>query len=221
MKISIVTLFPDFFTSPLESSMIKRAQSQGVVEVSVVSIREHAPGKHRVTDDRPFGGGAGMVLMVEPIDRALSTTQPDWPKKNTKRVLTSPKGRVFTQEVAREYAALDELVIVCGHYEGVDQRVSDHLVDEEVSIGSFVLTGGEPAGLVMLDSIVRLLPGTLGNPDSLKLESHDTPGYQGPPQYTRPATYKSWEVPPVLLSGDHAAIQNWKTTQANSKDRSL
>jgi tRNA (guanine37-N1)-methyltransferase len=217
MRIVIATLFPDFFTSPLLSSMLKRAQESGAVRVEVVDIRQYSQDTHHVTDDRPFGGGPGMVMMVEPIDRALQAVQPVWPRENCKRVLTSPRGKVFTQAVAREYAALDELVIICGHYEGVDERVSEHLIDEEVSIGEFILTGGEPVALTLVDSVIRLLPGVLGNSASLQAESHDTPGFLSAPQYTRPSSYATWEVPAVLLSGNHAEITRWKKEKQHSK----
>ncbi len=191
--------------------MVKRAQAAHAITLEVVDIRKFAQDIHHTTDDRPFGGGPGMVMMIEPLDTALAAVQPQWPAPKSKRLLTSAKGRLLTQAVVREYAQLEEIVIICGHYEGVDQRVSDHLIDEEVRIGDFVLTGGEPAALVMLDSIARLLPGVLGNTESLTAESHDTPGFISAPQYTRPSNYAGWEVPPVLLSGNHAEITRWKT----------
>lgn len=192
--------------------MLKRAQTAGAVEYSVVNIRDYATDKHHVTDDRPFGGGPGMVMMVEPIDRALAQWRTRFPsdKCKTHVVLTSAKGRMFTQEVAREYAKLDALAIICGHYEGVDERVAEHLVDEEVRVGDYVLTGGEPAALVMADAVTRLLPGVLGNETSNQGESHDVPGQLGFPQYTRPAEYKGWQVPEILLGGNHSEIEKWR-----------
>jgi len=211
MLCTIFTLFPDFFTTPLQSSILKRAQTAGKVTFSVVNIREYTTDKHHVADDRPFGGGPGMVMMVEPIDRALQA----WREKlevgaKTKVVLTSAKGKVFTQRVAREYAEVDALAIICGHYEGVDERVAEYLIDEEVRIGDYVLTGGEPAALVMADAVTRLLPGVLGNVDSNVDESHAEAGVLGFSQYTRPSEYNGWQVPEVLLGGHHAEIVKWR-----------
>lgn len=212
MQITIVTLFPDFFTSPLQSSILKRAQVQAEVQFKVINIRDFATDKHQVTDDRPFGGGPGMVMKIEPIDRALSSLTLA-PAKRV--VLTSAQGLPFTQQKAREYAQLEDLVIICGHYEGVDERVAEHLVDEEVRIGDYVLTGGEPAALVIADAVTRLVPGSLGNELSNQGESHDLPGQLGYPQYTRPEVYKEWAVPEILLSGNHTQIESWR--QAHRK----
>ena len=207
MKITILTLFPDYFQSILQSSILKRAADKQLVEYSVINIRDFATDKYKSTDDRPFGGGAGMVMMVEPIDRALRSL----PANEERRVLlTSAKGVQFTQEKARKLALLNDVVIICGHYEGVDERVAEHLTDEEIRIGDYVLTGGEPAAAVLIDSIVRLVPGVLGNEESTVGESHDQPGLFGYPQYTRPAVYKNWQVPDILLSGNHAQIEQWR-----------
>jgi tRNA (guanine37-N1)-methyltransferase len=218
MHLSIFTLFPDFFTTPLQSSMLKRAQTASAVNYEVINIRDFAQDKHKVTDDRPFGGGPGMVLMVEPIARALEVWHKQWPSEQfaTKVILTSAKGKVFTQSVALEYTKIDALAIICGHYEGVDERVATYLVDEEVRIGDYVLTGGEPAALVMADAVTRLLPGVLGNVESNQAESHSNPGQLGFPQYTRPAIYNDWKVPDVLLGGHHAEIEKWRTEQRKS-----
>lgn len=214
MTFTILTLFPDFFASPLQSSILKRATEQAGVTFEVVDIRDYTTDKHRTTDDRPFGGGPGMVLKVEPIDRALAAL----PEKNH-IILTSAKGPLFTQEVAKRLAKLDHITIICGHYEGVDERVAEHFVDEELRIGDYVLTGGEPAALVMVDAVTRLLPDVLGNEDSTVAESHAEPGLLGYPQYTRPEIYKDWPVPKVLLSGDHRAITDWRKGQSKMEQR--
>jgi tRNA (guanine37-N1)-methyltransferase len=219
MQLSIFTIFSDFFTTPLQSSILKRAQASGVVTFEVINIRDYATDKHKITDDRPFGGGPGMVMMVEPIDKALAAWRKRFPaeKFKTRVVLTSAKGRKFDQNVAREYAAVDSLAVVCGHYEGVDERVAQYLVDEEIRIGDFVLTGGEPAALVMADAVTRLLPGVLGNAESNVDESHNVPGQLGFPQYTKPAEYNGWQVPEVLLGGHHAQIEEWRATQKKNE----
>lgn len=214
MKFTILTLFPEFFSSPFSSSILKRAQMEkdntlSKIEINIVNIREFATDKHKVTDDHPYGGGPGMVMKVEPIDLALESVKKN-AKGNSRIILTSAKGQLFTQQKAVEYSQLDELIIICGHYEGVDERVAEHLVDEEVRIGDYVMTGGEPAGIVMVDAVARLLPGVLGNEQSAIEESHSTPGYLEHPQYTRPEEYKGWKVPEILLSGHHAKIDEWK-----------
>lgn len=214
MQITILTIFPEFFTSPLQSSILKRAQLQANTQFKIVDIREFATDKHQTTDDRPFGGGPGMVMKIEPIDQALASLQLS---QSRRVILTSAQGQSFTQAKAREYAELQDLVIICGHYEGVDERVAEHLVDEEVRIGDYVLTGGEPAALVIADAVTRLLPGTLGNDQSNQGESHDQPGKLGYPQYTRPELYKDWGVPEVLLSGNHDQIKAWREDQRKSK----
>ena len=210
MKITIITLFPEYFRSILESSLIGKAQEKGLVAFNIVNIRDFAQDKHQVTDDRPFGGGAGMVMKVEPIDLALQSIGVTKGESKSKVALTSAKGKAFNQVIAREYAELDELVLICGHYEGVDERVAENLVDEEIRVGDYVLTGGEPAVAVILDAVTRLLPGVLGNEESTEGESHDNPGDLGYPVYTRPAEYNGWNVPQVLLSGDHKKIAKWR-----------
>lgn len=216
MTITFLTLFPAMFSGPLSESIIKNASQKGIVEFNCVNIRDFATDKHHTTDLPPYGGGPGMVMMVEPIERALhhvSTTN----GLKKKVVLLSAKGSLFTQEKAHEYAQLDELVFICGHYEGVDERVADNLIDEEIRIGDYVLTGGELPAMVIADSVVRLLPGALGDITSTIDESHSQAGYLEYPQYTRPAEYKGWTVPEVLLSGNHAAIEKWRTEQSTTK----
>ena len=213
MKITILTLFPEYFDSILGTSMIKRAQEKGSVDFQIVNIRDFAQDKHKLTDDRPFGGGPGMVMLVEPIDLALQSLGAQKNTTNKKIILTSAKGKKFDQCVAREYVNLEELVLICGHYEGVDERVAQNYIDEEVRIGDYVLTGGEPAVAVMLDAVTRLLPGVLGNEESNLDESHSVPGKLGYPAYSRPAEYKGMQVPGVLLSGDHQKIAEWRKGQ--------
>lgn len=210
MKINILTIFPEFFLTPLQSSMLKRASVKNIIQFNVLNLRDFATDKHQTTDQRPFGGGPGMVMMVEPIDRALQSLNVAKGQVGKRILLTSAKGSLFTQAVARDLATLDELSIICGHYEGVDERVALHLVDAEVRIGDYVLTGGEPAALVLADAVSRLVPGVLGNQLSNLDESHSEPGQMGCPQFSRPVSYRGWEVPEVLLSGDHQKIEEWR-----------
>jgi len=217
MKITILTLFPEYFDSILQSSIIKRAIQGGKVTIQCIQIRDFATDKHQLTDDRPFGGGAGMVMKVEPIDLALQSVVKD-NEPNVKKILTSAKGKKFTQETAREYAALEHLIVICGHYEGVDERVADNLIDEEIRIGDYVLTGGEPAAAVMLDAVTRLLPGVLGNEQSTDNESHDQTGHLTHPVYTRPAEYKGMKIPEILLSGNHEEIEKWRKEQEEKEN---
>ncbi len=213
MTIHILTLFPEYFESILATSILKRAQDQGKVLFDVVDIRYFAQDKHQTADDRPYGGGPGMVMKIEPIAKALESTKAKLSGKNVLTLLTSAKGKSFTQQTAREYASLDDLIILCGHYEGVDERVAEHLIDEEVRIGDYVLTGGEPAAAVILDAVARLQPGVLGNEFSNVDESHSEPGKMGFPQYTRPEEFNGWKVPEVLLNGNHKDIVAWREEQ--------
>jgi len=210
MTINILTLFPNFFSSPLAESMIKRAIDADLVTINVVNIRDFTTDKHHVTDERPFGGGPGMVMKVEPIDLALKSLKLSDDKFISQVLLTSAKGKLFTQQLALDYANLQEITIICGHYEGVDQRVADYLADDEIRIGDYVMTGGESAALVITDVVTRLIPGVLGNEMSNQNESHHQPGVMGYPQYTRPENYQGWSVPPVLLTGDHKKITAWR-----------
>lgn len=210
MTVTIFTLFPEYFTSALQQSILKRATEKGVVSFKILDIRSFTTDKHRVTDDRPFGGGAGMVMKVEPIQSAIAYWKSVHQDGTKWLVATSAAGRKFTQAVAQKYSTIDHLGIVCGHYEGIDQRVLDHLIDEEIRIGDYVLTGGEPAALVIADAVTRLLPDVLGNESSLVGESHHEEGKGNYPQYTRPAVVNDWKVPEVLQTGDHAAIEQWR-----------
>jgi len=210
MKINILTIFPDFFSTPLKTSILKRAAAKEIIEFNILNLRDFTSDKHQTTDQRPFGGGPGMVMMIEPIDKALQSLGVNKGQLNKKILLTSAKGSLFTQELARNFATLEELTIICGHYEGVDERVALNLVDGEIRIGDYVLTGGEAAALVISDAITRLIPGVLGNEFSNQDESHSQPGKMGHPQFTKPASYKGWSVPKILLSGNHADIKNWR-----------
>lgn len=200
------------FKGPFNESIIKRALDQGLVTIKVHDLRQWSVDAHHSVDDQPYGGGPGMVMLVEPIDRALIDLNQSSVIRtlSSKIVLTSAKGKLFDQQKAQALSKFDRLVFIAGHYEGVDQRVADHLVDEQLSIGNYVLTGGELPVMVMIDSIARLLPGVLGEPDSLTEESHNQPGYLEYPHYTRPEVYQGWSVPKVLLSGHHAQIQKWR-----------
>jgi tRNA (guanine37-N1)-methyltransferase len=217
MKINILTIFPDFFSNPLQSSILKRATNKNLIEFKVLNLRDFTKDKHQTTDQRPFGGGPGMVMMIEPIDRALACLNVKKGDKNKKIILTSAKGALFKQSIAQNFATLDELTLICGHYEGVDERVALYLVDAEMRIGDYVLTGGEAAALVMSDAVTRLIPGVLGNEESNRNESHSSPGKLAHPQFTKPADYKGMLVPEVLLSGDHQQIKSWRE-QINLKN---
>lgn len=194
--------------------MLKRAREKGLAELEAVDLRAWATGKHRTTDDAPYGGGPGMVMKIEPIHRALQ----DLRGEGTRVVMMSPQGRRFDQSAAEAYAREKHVIVICGHYEGVDQRVADHLVDEEISIGDYVLTNGALAALVFTDAIVRLLPGVLGDAESAVQESFST-GLLDHPHYTRPETYEGWKVPEILLSGNHAAIEKWRRQKAEEATR--
>lgn len=210
MKINILTIFPDFFSTPLRTSILKRAVSKKIVQFQVLNLRDFTTDKHQTTDERPFGGGPGMVMMIEPIDRALQALEVSKGQPSKKIILTSAKGDLFQQQTAKVWAELEELTIICGHYEGVDERVALHLVDDEVRIGDYVLTGGEAAALVMSEAVTRLVPGVLGNELSNQAESHSQPGKMAHPQFTKPVDYKGWLVPEVLLSGHHQQIEAWR-----------
>ncbi len=216
MKVTIVTIFPDWFTSPFAEGMIRVAREAGRLEVEVVNLRTFTDDFHQTVDDSPFGGGPGMIMKIEPIDRALraSAIPPKGQRPATSKVLlTSPQGARFDQRRAIEWAALDHLVIVCGRYKGVDERVAEHLVDEEFSIGDFVLSGGEPAALVVVDAVARLQEGVVGKFDSVESDSFHS-GLLDCAYWTRPADYGGWKVPDVLLSGHHAQIAKARREEA-------
>lgn len=206
MKIDVLTLFPEMFEGVFNTSIIKRAQAKGLLEVNVRDLRSWGEGERRNVDDRPYGGGVGMILRVDIIDAALK----DLRKKNSKVILLDATGTKFTESKARELSKVEHIILIAGHYEGVDHRVHEYLVDETISIGDYVLTGGEIPSMVLVDSVIRLLPGVLGKDESSADESHKEPGYLEYPQYTRPEEYKGWKVPKVLLSGNHAEINKWR-----------
>jgi tRNA (guanine37-N1)-methyltransferase len=212
VRIDILTLFPDVFRGPLEASIIGRAAEAGLVQFFVHDIREHAEGRHKVVDDYPYGGGPGMVMKPDPIFRAVESVTAQADEKG-RVVLLTPQGRLLSQAVAEELAGEQRLLLICGHYEGVDERVRQHLVDDEVSIGDYVLSGGEFPALVLVDAVVRRLPGALGSEVSLEEESH-AGGLLEYPQYTRPAEFRGWHVPDMLLSGHHAEIARWRHQQS-------
>jgi tRNA (guanine37-N1)-methyltransferase len=216
MKISVLTIFPEIFGPALEEGMIRAAREKGALEVSVIGLRDFTDDTHRTTDDYPFGGGAGMIMKVEPIDRALVSLElgeGGIRREGARVALLSPQGPRFTQPRAIEFSTLSHLVLVCGRYKGVDERVSEHLVDEELSIGDFVLSGGEPAALCVVDAVARLLPGVVGTFDSVEGDSFHS-GLLDSAYYTRPAEYRGWTVPQVLLSGHHAQIARHRREQA-------
>jgi tRNA (guanine37-N1)-methyltransferase len=215
MRIDIISIVPDMFTSPLSFGLLKRAGEAGVVNISVHDLRAFTHDKHRTVDDYPFGGGPGMVMKPGPIFEAADALR----RPESHVVLLSPQGRLFTQEVAQEMASIEHLIVLCGRYEGVDERVSLQVADEELSIGDYVISGGEVAALVLMEAVVRLLPGALGSPLSLQEDSLGCGGWGDwglleYPQYTRPAEFRGLDVPQVLLSGDHAQVRRWRREQA-------
>jgi tRNA (guanine37-N1)-methyltransferase len=214
--VEILTLFPRMVAAPLEESILGKARAKGLLRVQVTDIRDYAEGKHRVTDDVPYGGGAGMVMKPEPLVAAIEAARQREPQARV--VLMSPQGRRFDQEKAVELSRQPALVLVCGRYEGVDERVL-RWVDEELSLGDFVLTGGELAALAVVDAVARLLPGVLGNELSAQSESFAGEGLLEGPQYTRPPEFRGLRVPEVLLSGDHAKIAGWRREQAMARTR--
>jgi tRNA (guanine37-N1)-methyltransferase len=218
MKIHIVTAFPRFFDSPLGESMMKRAGQRGIAEFHVHDLRDFTTDKHRSVDDYPYGGGPGMIMKPEPFFAAVEQirTQPDL--VNTRVILTSPTGEKFSQKKANELAQETTLIFLCGHYKGVDERVHQHLATEELSIGDYVLTCGELPALVMIDAVVRLLPGVLGDLDSATGDSFQA-GLLDYPHYTRPEEFRGWRVPDILLSGHHAKIAVWRREQAEARTR--
>lgn len=245
MRIDIITLFPKMFKGPFEESIIKRARQKGLVEIKIHNLRDWTKDKHKTVDDRPYGGGTGMVLMVKPIYKALTELKKPSKLKDDRLsnkkdfcrvILLTPQGNVFNQKKAKQLAKMDHLVFICGHYEGVDQRVADYLVDEEISIGDYILTGGELPAMVIADAIIRLIPEVLGKETAIKLESFMKITLRQPhqryhttkygrkctklgllleySQYTRPINFRGWRVPEVLFSGDHKKIAEWRAKKA-------
>jgi tRNA (guanine37-N1)-methyltransferase len=214
VQITVITIFPEFFVEPTRLSIVGRAIDKGLLAVDTIDLREYGRGLHRQVDDAPFGGGPGMVMMVEPLAEALE------PLATSHRVLLTPAGRPLDQATLDRFAGLDHLTLVCGRYEGVDERVVEHFTDESVSLGDFVLAGGEVAALAVIEGVARLLPGVLGNPASLDRESFRD-GLLEEAHYTRPADFRGWTVPAVLLSGDHGAIDVWRREQRLERTRRL
>jgi tRNA (guanine37-N1)-methyltransferase len=209
MRIDILTLFPEICRAPLNESMMKRAQSSGALDLRIHNLRDWTTDKHRMADDSPFGGGQGMVMKPEPIFAAVESLQ----TAESQVLLMTPQGRPFTQRLATELSLGTHLIIICGHYEGIDHRVTEHLIDVEISIGDYVLTNGAIAAVVVVDAVARLLPGVLGHEQSAADDSFSH-GLLEAPQYTRPAEFRGWKIPEILLSGDHAQIAAWRREQA-------
>jgi tRNA (guanine37-N1)-methyltransferase len=219
MKISILTLFPQMFIGPFDYSIIKRAIDKNQVEINFIDIRSFGEGKHKIVDDKPYGGGIGMILKVDVLEKAISQTLDPKLERNEQRViLMSASGKTYNQGKAREYSGIKHLIIICGHYEGVDERILNY-IDEEISIGNFVLTGGEIPAMLIIDSVVRLIPGVLKD-NATKLESFSDNLLEHP-QYTRPEKFKGKDVPQVLLSGDHKKIEEWKKIESIKKTKKV
>jgi tRNA (guanine37-N1)-methyltransferase len=216
MIFRILTIFPEFFHGPFSHGVVANAAQSGLIEIHIHDLRNWTHDRHRTVDDRPFGGGEGMLLKPGPIFEAVESV---WPERTTAQrlVLLSAQGQCFNQETARRYSGFQELFLICGRYEGVDERVAEHLADEELSIGDFVLSGGEIGAALVVDCVARLLPGVLGNEDSAIQESFSQATLLDCPQYTRPAEYRGWKVPDVLLSGNHEQIRQWRGQAAREK----
>ncbi|AXA35735.1 MAG: tRNA (guanosine(37)-N1)-methyltransferase TrmD [Candidatus Hydrogenedentota bacterium] len=214
MEIEVLTLFPEMFEGVLQSSILKRALDQGFVRISVRNIRDYTTDKHHVADDAPYGGGPGMVMKVEPIAAAIEDAVARHAPTPMLRVYLSPDGEPWSQALAEEFSRLPGLLLLCGRYEGVDERVREHFIDREISIGDYVLTGGEIPAMVIIDSVVRLIPGVLGNQDSTRQDSFSGIGLLDCPHYTRPEEFRGWRVPEILLSGHHKKIEEWRRQQS-------
>ena len=218
MRIDIITLFPELLSSPFETSILKRALTAGVAQVNFHNLRDYSINKQKQVDDYPFGGGAGMVMMIEPIDRCITHLKK---QRNYDAVIyLTPDGETLNQKIANRFATTQHLILLCGHYKGVDQRVRDHLITHEISIGDFVLSGGELAAAVFCDSVIRLLPGVLGDESSALTDSFQD-DLLAPPIYTRPATYNGWNVPEILISGNTPKVEAWRDEQALDRTRRL
>ncbi len=218
MRIDILTVLPEMLESPLNCSILKRAQDKGLVEFHVHNLRDWTTNKHRKVDDYPFGGEAGMVMQVEPVDRAISALKAE--RDYDEVIFTSPDGDLLTQPMANSLSLLENVIILCGHYKGVDWRIREHLVTREISIGDYVLTGGEIPAVVIADAMVRLIPGAIGDEQSALSDSFQD-NLLAPPVYTRPADYKGWRVPDILLSGHEAKISEWRHEQAMERTQRL
>jgi tRNA (guanine37-N1)-methyltransferase len=211
MIFDIFTLFPEVFQPYLDASMIKRARTNGLIEINLHNIRDWAVDRHHTTDDTPYGGGGGMVMKPEPIFSAVEAILGD--ARQVPLILMTPQGRPFNQKIAKEISSFPHIGLLCGHYEGIDERIREHLVTDEISIGDYVLTGGELPALVILDAVSRYLPGVLGDPTGAEDDSHAS-GLLEYPHYTRPPVFRGWQVPDILLSGNHAEIDRWRKAQS-------
>ena len=218
MRIDIITVLPELLESPLNNSIIKRAQNQGQVDIYIHNLRDYATNKHKSVDDYAFSGDAGMVMMIEPIDRAIAALKAE--RDYDEIIYTSPDGIKYNQKEANKIATLENIIILCGHYKGIDQRIRDHLITKEISIGDYVLTGGELAAAIIVDSVVRLIPGSISDETSALTDSFQD-NLLAPPVYTRPAEYKGWKVPNILLSGNFKEIDKWKEEQAYERTKRL
>lgn len=218
MRIDIITVLPEMFDSPLNCSILQRAQKKGLVEFHIHNLRDYTTNKHRKVDDYPFGGEAGMVMQVEPIDRCISTLKAE--RDYDEVIFTSPDGEIFDQPMANSMSLLNNIIILCGHYKGVDYRVREHLITKEISIGDYVLTGGELPAIIISDALVRLIPGAIGDEQSALSDSFQD-HLLAAPDYTRPAEYKGWRVPDILLSGHEAKISEWRHEQALERTQRL
>lgn len=218
MRIDILTVLPEMFESPLGCSILKRAQQKGLVEFGVHNLRDYSTNKHRKVDDYPFGGEAGMVMQIEPIDRCIAALKAE--RDYDEVIFTSPDGELFDQPMANSMSMLNNIIILCGHYKGIDYRIREHLITREISVGDYVLTGGEMPAIIISDAIVRLIPGAIGDEQSALSDSFQD-NLLAPPVYTRPADYNGWKVPEILLSGHEARISEWRHEQAVERTRRL
>lgn len=215
---NIITIFPHIFESYFGESMIKRALKKKLINIDVINLRDFTNDKHKTVDDTPFGGGAGMIMKVEPIYKSMQSIKSKFGSRKSRVILFSAKGKKYTQADAVRLSKYDNLTFICGRYEGVDERVAQNIADEEISIGDYILTGGEIPAMIVVDSVARLIPGVLGNKESPKDESHSKEGYLEYPQYTRPENFKEWKVPEVLLSGNHKEIEKWRKINSKIKN---
>ncbi len=218
MRIDILTVVPDLLTSPLNESILRRAQEKGLAEIVVHNIRDHTPYKHGQVDDYPFGGEAGMVMMVEPVYRLIEKLKSE--RHYDEIIFTSPDGVTYNQQEANRLSTLENIIILCGHYKGIDHRIREHIITREISVGDYVLTGGELAAAIIADSVVRLLPGAIGDEESALTDSFQD-NLLAPPIYTRPAEFNGWKVPEVLMSGNFAKIEAWREEQAYERTKLL
>lgn len=218
MRIDIITIFPEMFTGPFDYSIIKRAKEKGLVEICLHNLRDFSTDKHRRVDDYPFGGEAGMVMMIDPIKRAIDSLMSE--RDYDEVIYTSPDGEQFNQGIANNLSGMENIIVLCGHYKGIDQRIREHLITREISVGDYVLSGGELAAAVIVDSVVRLIPGAISDETSALSDSFQD-NLLSPPVYTRPADYNGWKVPDILLSGNTKLIDNWKMEQALERTRQL